>query len=94
MFTRKSSQSRSIDSKIQNKLEELSFTGGKEFYNQNGVYSPWGDKIDYDPIQFGLTNKNSKVIKTLLRYLFEQKFISKTPDLESLFVEGSKDFID
>ncbi|MCH2550338.1 MAG: hypothetical protein MK031_09810 [Alphaproteobacteria bacterium] len=66
----------------------------KEFYNQNGVYSPWGDKIDYDPIQFGLTNKNSKVIKTLLRYLFEQKFISKTPDLESLFVEGSKDFID
>ena len=69
-------------------------TPEKEFYNQNGIYSPWGEKIEYDPIQFGLTNKNTKVIETLLRYLFEQKFISKIPNLESLFVEGSKDFID
>ena len=54
----------------------------------------WGDETDLDPIPFGLTDKNRKIVNTLMRYLHEQLFISKLPDIDGLFVDGVADWVD
>lgn len=66
----------------------------KRFYAEGGNLNPWGDGVDDDPIPFGLTDKNREIVNTLFRYLNEQKFISKLPDIDPLFVEGAADFVD
>ncbi len=47
-----------------------------------------------DPYQHGLTALNRRNIATLSRYLLEQKLIERAPDIDSLFVPGSVDWID
>jgi len=42
-----------------------------------------------DPYQHGLTELNRRNIRTLSRYLLEQGFISRVPDINALFVPGS-----
>lgn len=66
----------------------------KQFYEEGGNLNPWGDGVDEDPIPFGLTDKNREIVQTLFRYLHEQKFISKVPDMDPLFADGAADFID
>jgi hypothetical protein len=50
--------------------------------------------MDQDPIPFGLTEKNREIAQTLIRYLDEQKFIDRLPDIDPLFVDGAAEFID
>jgi len=50
--------------------------------------------MEQDPIPFGLTAKNREIVQTLIRYLYEQKFISRLPDIYPLFAEGGADFVD
>ncbi|MCC7486191.1 MAG: hypothetical protein IT529_14555 [Burkholderiales bacterium] len=58
---------------------------------------PWGkrmstDVFDFfggDPLPYGLTEANRKVIAKLVEYLHEQKLISGRPDVDALFVRGS-----
>jgi len=66
----------------------------KQFYADGGNLNPWGDAMDQDPIPFGLTAKNREIVQTLLRYLHEQKFISRLPDIDPLFAAGAADFVD
>lgn len=66
----------------------------QRFYAEGGNLNPWGDAMDGDPIPFGLTEKNREVIATLLRYLNEQGFIARIPDIDALFVDGAADFVD
>jgi 4,5-dihydroxyphthalate decarboxylase len=42
-----------------------------------------------DPYQHGLTELNRRNITTLSRYLLEQGFIRRAPDIDALFVPGS-----
>lgn len=61
---------------------------------------PWGDRrwkelfdfFDGDPLPYGLTKVNRKVIAKLAEYLHEQKWIAKLPDIDSLFIAGSAEF--
>ena len=66
----------------------------KQFYDEGGNLNPWGDERTEDPIPFGLTPKNREIVQTLIRYLHEQKFISKLPDIDPLFVDGAADWVD
>lgn len=66
----------------------------KHFYAEEGIRNPWGDPTDRDPMPFGLTDKNREVVGTLWRYLHEQKFISRIPDMDSLFAVGAAGFVD
>ena len=66
----------------------------KQFYAEGGNLNPWGDVSIEDPIPFGLTEKNREIVQTMFRYLFEQKFITKAPDIEPMFVDGARDFND
>jgi 4,5-dihydroxyphthalate decarboxylase len=66
----------------------------RQFYAEGGNLNPWGDAPGEDPIPFGLTNKNREIVQTLFRYLHEQKFITKVPDIEPLFIDGAADFLD
>jgi len=66
----------------------------KRFYAEGGNTNPWGDAMDGDPIPFGLTDKNREIVQTLFRYLHEQKFISRVPDIDPLFADGAAAFID
>jgi 4,5-dihydroxyphthalate decarboxylase len=65
----------------------------QQFYADGGNLNPWDDPAGDDPIPFGLTEKNREIVATLLRYLFEQKFISRVPDIEPLFIDGATDFV-
>ena len=47
-----------------------------------------------DPYQHGLTALNRRNIATLARYLREQGLIEREPDLDTLFVAGSADWLD
>ena len=64
------------------------------FYRESGMSDPWGGAAADDPIPFGLTDKNREIVGTLFRYLHEQKFIDRIPDIESMFVAGAGDFAD
>jgi 4,5-dihydroxyphthalate decarboxylase len=66
----------------------------KQFYAEGGNTNPWGDTQDDDPIPFGLTAKNSEVVEMLFRYLHEQKFISKVPNIDDMFVDDAATFVD
>ena len=66
----------------------------KQFYAEGGNLNPWGDATDQDPIPFGLTEKNREIVQTLFRYLHEQKFIGRLPDIDPLFADGAAGFID
>lgn len=66
----------------------------KQFYADDGNLNPWGDETDVDPIPFGLTDKNREIVSTLMRYLHEQLFIGKLPDIDGLFVDGAADWVD
>jgi 4,5-dihydroxyphthalate decarboxylase len=66
----------------------------KRFYADGGNLNPWGDAMDQDPIPFGLTGKNREIVQTLFRYLHEQKFIGRLPDLDPLFADGAADWVD
>jgi len=66
----------------------------RQFYAEGGNTNPWGDESEEDFISFGLTTKNREVVGTLLRYLFEQKFIGRIPDMDLLFADGAADFVD
>lgn len=66
----------------------------KQFYADGGNLNPWGDPPGDDLIPFGLTEKNREIVATLWRYLFEQKLISRIPDMDTLFVEGASDLVD
>jgi 4,5-dihydroxyphthalate decarboxylase len=69
------------------------FSYSKEkFYKKEGMQNPWGDSTSNDCMTFGLTDKNVEIVNTLLSYLLEQKLISKTPNIEELFVTGSLEF--
>jgi len=48
--------------------------------------------FDGDPFPMGLTESNRKNVRTLLRYLHEQKLISELPDIEDLFLQGTAGF--
>lgn len=65
-----------------------------QFYANEGMRDPWGDPCDNDPIPFGMTEKNREIMATLLRYLHEQKFISRVPDIDPMFVAGAGDWVD
>jgi 4,5-dihydroxyphthalate decarboxylase len=75
-------------------LFEACSASKKQFYAEGGNLNPWGDPQGEDLIPFGLTEKNREIVETLWRYLFEQKLISRIPDLEPLFVNGAADFVD
>lgn len=64
----------------------------QRFYAEGGCLAPWGDHWEADPSPFGLTDKNRESVSTLLRYLHEQKLITRMPDVESLFVDGAAHF--
>lgn len=51
---------------------------------------PGGD----DPYRHGLTDCNRRNIGTLARYLLEQGFITRLPDVDALFAPGSAQWID
>jgi len=65
-----------------------------QFYAEQGMRDPWGAPTDVDPIPFGMTAKNREISQTLLRYLHEQKFIGRIPDLEPMFVAGAAEWVD
>ena len=56
---------------------------------------PWGarhwqktfDQFGGDPLPYGLNDLNRKVVGTLARFLYEQKLIARTPDLDALFTK-------
>ena len=64
------------------------------------TFVPWGREywtetmtmFDGDPFPMGLTESNRKNVRTLLRYLHEQKLISELPDIEDLFLQGTAGF--
>lgn len=66
----------------------------KQFYAEGSNLNPWGDETDLDLIPFGLTDKNREIVRTLMRYLHEQLFISNLPDIDGLFVDGVADWVD
>jgi 4,5-dihydroxyphthalate decarboxylase len=66
----------------------------KQFYAEGGNTNPWGDASIEDFVSFGLTTQNREIVGTLLRYLFEQKFISRIPDMDLLFADGAAEFVD
>lgn len=66
----------------------------RQYYADGGKLDPWGDDTDQDPIPFGLTHKNREIVQTLLRYLHEQKFIGRIPDVDTLFAEGAAAWVD
>ena len=66
----------------------------KQFYDEGGTLNPWGDDMDNDPIPFGLTDKNREIVQTLFRYLHEQQFISRVPEIDPLFADGAAGFGD
>ena len=66
----------------------------RKFYADGGNLNPWGDPAGDDPIPFGLTEKNREIVGTLFGYLFEQKLISRVPDIDPLFVDGAAGFVD
>ena len=66
----------------------------QQFYAEGGNLNPWGDPAGGDFIPFGLTEKNREIVGTLWRYLFEQKLISRIPDIDPLFVENAAGFVD
>jgi hypothetical protein len=55
---------------------------------------PWGklhwtrtfEIFDGDPLPYGLTPQNRRVVERLAQDLHEQGFISALPDIESLFI--------
>jgi 4,5-dihydroxyphthalate decarboxylase len=52
----------------------------------------WTDILDFfggDPLPYGLTEANRKVISKLIDYLHEQKLISSRPSVDALFVRDS-----
>ena len=61
---------------------------------------PWGerrwketfDAFGGDPLPYGLTKLNRKVIVKLAEYLFDQKWIARVPDIDALFFPGSSEF--
>ena len=75
-------------------LFEACCASKQQFYAEGGNLNPWGEAQDDDPIPFGLTEKNREIVKTLWRYLLEQKLISRIPDIDSLFVEGAAGWVD
>jgi 4,5-dihydroxyphthalate decarboxylase len=75
-------------------LYEAYCASKKQFYAEGGNTNPWGDASGEDFISFGLTEKNREIVGTLLRYLFEQKFISRVPHIDPLFADGAADFAD
>jgi hypothetical protein len=64
------------------------------YYAANGMTDPWGGPSDTDVMPFGLTEKNRSDVQTLWRYLHEQGFISRVPEMEPSFVEGAAGFVD
>ena len=64
------------------------------------TFVPWGKEywtetmkmFDDDPFPMGLTEANRNNVSTLLRYLHEQKLISKLPEIDDLFLPGTIGF--
>jgi len=79
-------------------LFEACCASKQQFYADGGNLNPWGeragDPAGDDPIPFGLTDKNREIVGTLWRYLFEQKLISRIPDIDPLFADGAAGFVD
>jgi len=61
---------------------------------------PWGmrywnkgfDQFNGDPLPYGLTPLNRDVVGRLAGFLYDQKLISRQPDIEGLFVPASVQF--
>jgi 4,5-dihydroxyphthalate decarboxylase len=61
---------------------------------------PWGmrhwnrvfDQFGGDPLPYGLTPLNRAVVSRLAGFLFDQKLISREPDIESLFIPETVTF--
>lgn len=52
----------------------------------------WSDVLEFfgrDPLPYGLTEQNRKVVSKLIEYLRQQKFITQAWTPDSLFVSGS-----
>lgn len=75
-------------------LFEACCASKQQFYAEGGNLNPWGDVAGDDPIPFGLTEKNREIVATLWRYLFEQKLISRMPDMDALFADNAAGFVD
>ena len=64
----------------------------EKFYKEEGMQDPWGETTSNDYMSFGLSDKNIEIVNILLGYLFEQKLITKIPNIEELFIKGALDF--
>ena len=64
----------------------------EKFYKEEGMQDPWGETTNNDYMSFGLSDKNIEIVNILLGYLFEQKLITKIPNIEELFIKGALDF--
>ena len=61
---------------------------------------PWGmrhwnsvfDQFGGDPLPYGLTPLNRDVVKRLAGFLYDQKLISREPDIDGLFIPESLRF--
>ena len=59
-----------------------------------GSFVPWGRshwqrtlaRFDGDPLPYGLTETNRKVVQTLGAYLCDQGFLRELPDIDELFI--------
>jgi 4,5-dihydroxyphthalate decarboxylase len=60
--------------------------GGKFYWAE--VFESFGG----DPVPYGLTEQNRKVIAKLAGYLLEQRLIERLPTIDELFVDGSPGF--
>lgn len=59
---------------------------GKHYWTETMAF--FGD----DPLPYGLTETNRKVVGKLIGYLHEQKLISRAPAVDELFVKGSANY--
>lgn len=59
---------------------------------------PWGqrywtrmfDRFGGDPMPYGLTELNRKIVGTVGQFLYEQKLIEKLPDVDALFLPDTR----
>jgi 4,5-dihydroxyphthalate decarboxylase len=62
---------------------------------------PWGqrywtrmfDRFGGDPLPYGLSEINRKIVGTVGQFLFEQKLIGNLPDVDPLFLAETRDII-
>jgi 4,5-dihydroxyphthalate decarboxylase len=58
------------------------------------LWDRFGPPSGDDPYRHGLTELNRKNIATLSRYLFEQGFIARQPEIDALFFDASASWQD